>query len=194
MVQEALEENNTRLNPFGRSAAFYHVGALVGRTEELPVKVALGGQTFMEYRGTPMKDVPKEPFKSSSASSSSGGPTFRKAPPPVPPGYLPGNPPAKGGAKGSMPSPQERPVSFLIKAAPPIFWDCYAKMLLGIMDDARLIKFLVEECAEFGMSRFNIEDQLAAIAVQQGKSTLGSWISGHEWVASVVFIEIGSVD
>ena len=33
VVQEALDENNTRLNPFGRSAAHYRVGSLVGRAE-----------------------------------------------------------------------------------------------------------------------------------------------------------------
>ena len=98
-----------------------------------------------------MQDAPKEPSKSSSASSSSGGPTVRKAPHPVPPGYLPGNPTtkqSKGGAKGSVPSPPFRPVSVLVKPAPPIFWDCYAKMLLGIMDDARTNQFVLEECAE----------------------------------------------
>ena len=57
-------------------------------------------------------------------------------------------------------------------------------MLLSIMDDARLSQFVLEECAESGTARFNIEDQMAAIAVQQGMSTLGSWISKHQWVGS----------
>ena len=159
ITQEALEENNKRLNPFGVSAAHHRIGSIIGRKEEVPVKVAPGGPTQMELRGVPMKNAPNEPSKSQSASSSSGGQTNRKAPPPVPPGYLlgyfPGGPPSKqskGAVNGSMPSSSFRPVTIQVKPAPPIFWDSAAKLMIRMMDDARTSQFVLEESAEPGQT------------------------------------------
>ena len=52
------------------------------------------------------------------------------------------------------------------------------------MDDARTSQFVLEECAEPGQTRFDMDDQLAAIAVHHGMSAVSSLISWAEWVGN----------
>ena len=89
-----------------------------------------------------------------------------KSHPPVMPGYYPGKPPVKIPKKVD---PQvERPSTFRVQPATPAYWDAYARMTLEVLEEARISKFVLEECAE-ETTRFSVEEQIAAMAVQEAR-------------------------
>ena len=56
-----------------------------------------------------------------------------------------------------------------VKPAAPRYWDAYARMTLEVLEEARISKFVLEECAE-ETTRFSVEEQIAAMAVQEAIS------------------------
>ena len=110
-----------------------------------------------------------------------------KSHPPVMPGCYPGKPPVKIPEKVV---PQVERLSTLnVKPAAPSDWDAYARMPLEVLEEARISQFVLEECVE-ETTRFSVEEQVAAMAVQEAISKWGAIMDKRFGVDDEVMTQI----
>ena len=80
-------------------------------------------------------------------------------------------PPVKISEKGV---PQvERLSTLKVQPATPSYWDAFARMTLEVLEDSRISKYVLEECAE-ETTRFSVEEQIAAVEMQEAISQWGA--------------------